>query len=297
MFLSCAGNKATEGESMNDADSIFCFKDSCDHLAMSISLQLPMGTDSISMQICDSLVAEFIRSISNSEYSGEADSIIPPCEYKRDDIQSLVDYYGHATYQRLLKMAMSDYNDRMSYLNEDTTMSAEEREQIKADIPQWTFDLAIKKAIDAPSFVIYNSQTYCYYGGAHGGVIGTGPITFSKANGSKIEHFLRDDAALALQPLIRNGLLQYYSESGDTITDSQLSERLQIEGSVIPLPHHAPYLNATADSLVFTYAQYEIAAYADGMPSFILPVKALSDFLTPELRTLLGNSRAVTKEQ
>lgn len=286
LFCSCAGNHATESAPTDVSNQTFCYTDSCEHLTLTVALELPMGKDSVSSQMCDSLVAEFIRSICNPGYFEET-SIIPPCTYDRGDIQALVDYYGHAAYERLLKMAVSDYNDRLAYLAEDTTMTNEERERIKAETPQWAFDLAITKTTDSQNFVVYNSQTYCYYGGAHGGVVGTGPITFSKADGRKIQHFLRDDATLALQTLIRKGLLQYYCESGDTISDAQLSERLQIEGEVIPLPQRSPCLNVTADSLIFTYGQYEIACYADGMPSFTLPIKEISKLLTPEVKSLL----------
>lgn len=286
LLFSCKGKETIENTYTDASIQTFCFADSCEHLTMKVSLELPAGKDSVSFVMRDSLVAEFIRSICNP-ITSEGSSIIPPCTYDRNDIQALVDYYGHAVYEHLLRMAVNDYNDRISYLAEDTTMTNEERERIKKDIPQWELDLAITKTIDTQTFVVYNSQTFCYYGGAHGGVTGSGPITFNKVDGHRIEHFLLDDAALTLQAYIRKGLLQYYRESCDTISDTQLSDRLQIEGEVIPLPQRSPTLNATADSLIFTYGQYEIASYADGMPSFSLPIKEISNLLTSEVKSLL----------
>lgn len=278
---------------MDEGTLTYSFKDSCQHLTMSLSLEVPVGKDSASTQICDSLVAEFIRSVNHPGYGGEDDEVIPPCTYNRDDIQSLVDYYGHAAYQNILKMALDDYEERTAYLAEDSALTDEEREQIMNDVPQWAFDLTITRMTDAHAFVVYNSQSYYYYGGAHGGVTGTGPMTFDKATGSKVERFILSGATLAMQPLIRRGLRQYYSEYGDTITDDELSDRLQIEGTVIPLPQRTPCPNATADSLIFTYGQYEIACYADGMPSFSLSVKELLPYLTTEAKSILktGNHR------
>lgn len=126
---------------------------------------------------------------------------------------------------------------------------------------------------------VTSSQTYCYYGGAHGGVSGTGPITFLKSSGQKVDHFISPDAAKAMQPLLRKGLLRYYADCDEPLTDTQLSERLQIEGTIIPLPRHSAYPNATADSLIFTYQQYEIACYADGMPSFTIAISDLAPYL------------------
>lgn len=286
LLASCTGKPTPESTTIDDGTMTYTFKDSCQHLTMSLSLEVPAGKDSASVQICDSLIADFIRSINNPGYGGEDDEVIPPCAYNRDDIQSLVNHYGRAAYQNLLKMALDDYEERTAYLAEDSDMTDEEREEIMNDIPQWKYCLDITQVTNAHAFVVYNSQSYCYFGGAHGGVTGTGAITFDKATGSKIERFIFSDATLAMQPIIRQGLRQYYSEYGDTITDDEFSERIQIEGTIIPLPQRTPSLNATADSLIFTYGQYEIACYADGMPSFSLPIKALLPYLTPEAKAL-----------
>lgn len=286
LLTSCAGKKEVEVITTDAATEIYAFKDSCKHLTLSLSLELPTGQDSVSMQIRDSLLAEFVHSACQPMYGDEGMEIKP---YDNDpfDVQALVAYYGRAAYDRLLKMAVSDYEERMSYLKEDTTMTDEDKAMIMNDVPMWEFDLTIARTTDAPTFVVYNSSAYCYYGGAHGGVVGTGNITFDKASGHKIERFVRNDAAASMQPLIRKGLLQYYREAGDTITDAQLSERLQIEDELIPLPQQAACPNAAGDSLCFTYGQYEIAAYADGMPSFSLAVQDVLPYLTLEAKALM----------
>ena len=297
-MFSCVGNKAAgENASVDAGTKVYVYKDSCQHLVVSASLEVPTGNDSVSLQIRDSLVADFIRCVSAPGIQEEGTTGVEPYKGDMSKIQDVVDYYGKAAYDSLLKMALADYEERTAFLEEDTTMLEEDKERIKNDVPQWAFDFDCKKTVDAESFTVYHSQIYCYYGGAHGGVTGTGAMTFNKATGTKIDRFINPDATKALQPLIRKGLIAYYSEYGDTINDQQLSERLQIEGTIIPQPRNTPYPNATGDSLTFTYGQYEIACYADGMPSFRLSVKDIEPYLTPEAKASLNPTPALPERE
>lgn len=285
-LASCARQSSVQTETLvNAGTKTFCYKDSCRHLILSLSLEVPVGEDSASLQIRDSLIADFILNANCPNY-GE-DFHIKPYTGDMSDPQAIVEYYGKADYEYLYKLAESDYNERLKYLNEDTTLTDEERQERSEDVPVWGYDLNIKQITDTLGFVVYNSETYIYCGGAHGGVVGTGAMTFDKATGTKISNFILPDATKALQPLIRKGLIHYYGEYGETMTDSELSDRLQIEGTVIPQPRMTPFPNANGDSLIFTYGQYEIACYADGMPSFALSVKDLIPYLTPESKALL----------
>lgn len=288
-MMSCSHKGTSDVAEMEDTQ-LFVAGDTCVHLSVSVSLEVPSGKDEVSAQICDSLVAEFIRSINNVCYSEEELELIPPCEYNRDDIQALVDYYEQAAYERMLKLAKDDYEERMAYLKENTELSDEDRESIENSIPQWAFDQVILKTVDAPAFAVYDANQYVYCGGAHGGVFGTGAITFDKASGQKIEQFFEEGAEYSLQSVIRQGLRQYYRESGDTLSETELLERLMFEGDLVPLPQCAPYLNANADSLIFTYGQYEIACYADGTPYFAAPVSDVISALTPEVTKLVQGS-------
>lgn len=284
---SCSDSDSGSGTSAGT--KVFCFKDSCQHLVVSLSLELPMGKDSASMQIRDSLIADFIQNVQHPGYA-EEDNVIKPYDGDDTDPQLLVDYYGKAGYEYLLKLSKSDYDDRMQYLEEDTTMTDEEKQNIMQDVPQWAYDLTVKQVSDTLGIMVYFSQVYIYCGGAHGGIGGTGALTFDKVTGNKISCFVKPDATKALQPMIRKGLRQYYAECGETISDKELTERLMIEGTIVPLPQSAVFPNTTADSLIFTYGQYEIASYADGMPSFKLAVKDLEAYLTTKGKALLEKS-------
>lgn len=267
------------------ATCTYTYADSCDHLLVSLSLELPTGQDSISQGIRDSLLADFVQTVAEPGYSDDNTEGIKHID--SHDPQVVVEHYGKEVYRQLLRMAKSDYNERMAYVESDTTLSTEDKNRIREEVPQWNYTLNVNKENETERFVTYNSQIYCYYGGAHGGVVGSGPMTFDLSTGHKIERFLRSESAIALQPLLRKGLRQYYSCNGETISETELNEHLQIEGNLIPLPQRTACPNSTADSLILTYGQYEIACYADGMPSLRLAVKDVEPYLTPEARALL----------
>lgn len=293
LMTSCGGQKGTAEESkvLGVETQVFNFADSCKHVMVSVALEVPVGDDSISAQIRRVLVADFVNAARQPGYHEDESTWIKPFQGDTTDIHAMVDYYGKAGYEYLLKDAKSDYDQKVEFLEEDTTIAEEDKEMIRNDVPLWAYEFSTKKVTDTLNVMMFYSQIYAYFGGAHGGVVGTGAMTFDKENGKWIKSFLKPDATEALQPVIRKGLIRYYSEAGDTITDQQLSERLQIEGTMIPLPRNAPYLNDSCDSLVLTYGQYEIACYADGMPSFMVPLKELMPYLTTEGKELIDAIR------
>ena len=125
-------------------------------------------------------------------------------------------------------------------------------------------------------------------GGVHGGVIGYGGITFRFSDGSKIDNFLKDNVVKDMQPLLKKGLKEYFSENADekVTTDKQLMENLMLSdenNNLIPLPAWTPYPDEKGKGLIFTYQQYEIACYAAGMPSFILTWEELKPFLRDDI--------------
>jgi hypothetical protein len=115
---------------------------------------------------------------------------------------------------------------------------------------------------------------------------GQGSITFDRESGERIK-ILKDDVAGAMQPLLVKGLISYFSEYGEPMTEENLMEHLMLwETTQIPLPGWDPY--PSADGLVFTYQQYEIASYADGMPNFTVPYKDVAPYMTPQAKNVLN---------
>lgn len=288
LFTSCTEQKKVPTQETDAGTKIYTFADSCQHLIVNLSLELPLGTDSASMEIRDSLIADFIRNTEHPGYEEEGTQNIKPYTGNMNDPEAIVEYYGRADYDYLLKLAKNDYNQRIEFLEEDTTMTEEDKQSIMDDVPMWAYDLKISRTTDTPRFTVYSSEAYVYFGGAHGGVAGSGTLTFNKTTGKMITEMIARNHATDMQGLLRKGLLNYYAEAGDTITDAQLSERLQLTTPYVPLPVMEPCPNATGDSIIFTYGQYEIACYADGMPSFKLAVKDIKRYLNKEVLELLS---------
>ena len=161
-----------------------------------------------------------------------------------------------------------------------------QKEEILARMPGWEYDFSLSKIDDNGTYAVFLSQDYVYMGGAHGGVTGAGCLTFDKRDGSRIEAFLDPDCVEDIQPLLREGLVSYFSDFEIDITEDNLQEFLLLDGDLIPLPAWQPY--PSEDGLVFTYQQYEIAPYAAGMPSFVLPLEGVAPYLTNQARSLLN---------
>ena len=65
-----------------------------------------------------------------------------------------------------------------------------------------------------------------------------------------------------------------------------LMDGLFFENGVIPLPGNGLYLSP--EGVVFSYGQYEIGAYAVGMPTFTVAYEKIGKYLSPEARSLAG---------
>ena len=163
---------------------------------------------------------------------------------------------------------------------------AEEAHEDYGEMPGYEYEYTVQKTRETDNYVVFNATGYAYLGGAHGGVFGDGPMTFNKSDGSLIAHFLVPSCLNDIQPLIRNGLREYFSEDGQKISNRELNEWLMLESDIIPFP--AMSLEPSDEGLVFTYGQYEIAPYVAGMPSFTIPYADIERFLTPEAKAILG---------
>jgi hypothetical protein len=179
-----------------------------------------------------------------------------------------------------------DEAERKQYIDENEELTDDQRKEFLEDMPGWEYDFSLTKTSETDRYVIFLSEDFVFSGGAHGGIIGCGPLTFDKKDGHLVEKFLEESALQEMQPLLRKGLVQYYSSFGQEIQPEQLDENLMLSGDVIPFPAWEPI--PTPEGLTFTYQQYEIASYADGMPSFTLPYDEVLPFLTEDAKKLIG---------
>ena len=105
-------------------------------------------------------------------------------------------------------------------------------------------------------------------------------------NGHFVKVLIDPKNAEAMQPLLTKGLISYFADAGEQIAEGDLRGYLTLsDEDIIPLPVWQPY--PTKDGLVFTYQQYEVAPYAAGMPSFVLPYAEVEQFLTEDAAKML----------
>lgn len=276
--LSCSKSQALQTEVRDYADSTA-------HSYLTMHAELPIPADAASKAIRKSLI-DMMDSQLSQIAPGEPQRYFPPFEGNPDDTEALLGYYKDQTLAQIGKLSQDDADERERYVREDEELSEEQKAEILSNIPSWGYDFKLEKIIDTTAYVVFQSLNYIYMGGAHGGVTGEGFLTFDKKTGQQVKQMLDPACVGEIQPLLIKGLTGYYAECGYQMSEEELKQHLMLEGDLIPLPAWALY--PTTDGLNFVYQQYEIASYADGMPSFTLPVEDVQAWLTPEAKAILN---------
>ena len=295
VFVSCTNKTAETAELENPFTypleiENYTFSDSSRYANISIKVALPVAKDSVSQVIRDSLVNIIGNSIRSYQGSQMEDTKPLIAKYNGDekDAKSVFDYYRKEVSKMLNSQAKEDYDEKVKYWEEDTTITEEQRKEFKESVAPWDYSMEVTKTSEDSTFVVFYDSEYSYIGGAHGGVFGFGGITFRFSDGSIVKGFLKDNAVKDMQPLLKKGLKEYFNENADEkiTTDQQLMEQLMLPDEskgLIPLPAWTPSPDEKGKGLVFTYQQYEIACYAVGMPSFVLTWEELKPFLKEDI--------------
>ncbi len=160
-----------------------------------------------------------------------------------------------------------------------------------ADIPEiddgaeWAWDFTIDTMMQTKRYINFTVNSYVYLGGAHGSSFGGG-TTFRLSDGKRITEFFKDPDDPDLHPFLIEGLCQYFNKYGDdNVTPDNLGYYLMDDPSTLQLPASAPCL--TGEGVVITYSEYEIAPYAAGAPSFVIPYEKVMSYLTEEVLELI----------
>jgi len=259
--------------------------DSTAHAYMTIDAELPSGTDKASARVRHEL-AGVVDDILSHVTSYEGERFFDPFTGDEDDVDALLAYYRDNSFGVIGRLSQEDADEREKYVLEDEDFTDEEKAEMIGSFPRWGYEFGLRKIDDNDRYVVFQSMDYIYLGGAHGGVTGRGCLTFSKKDGAPFADFVDASRADEMQPLLRTGLLGYYSDNGYDTSWDELKESLFIEDGVIPLPAWPLY--PSAGGINFVYQQYEIASYAEGMPAFVVPYADIEPFLTPEAKQLLG---------
>lgn len=279
--------------------------DSSDYAHVSISIELPLPNDSAMAAMRNTLISVAAGNV-RSLYCGYEEEIarlkMPYKAFEGDTtdaratlmhgLAQLKDLYG--------AMSKADAEEaerlRQEEIAADTTgeMSAVEQPPIEA--AHWTYS---QKCILEDTTATY--ATFCNTGyidcsgAAHPySSLGEGDITLRRSDGKRITKFFVDGAETKMQALLKAGLVHYYREDcGDkSVTEQNIFNRLQLfdeqgnETKRIPLPKWPPFLKK--DGVCLSYAQYEVACYADGMPAFVIPYEDAKPYLTDEVKVMLG---------
>ena len=129
------------------------------------------------------------------------------------------------------------------------------------------------------SFTCYEQKKYInlrctsssYYGGAHGMYSAT-METLRRSDGK----VMRWNAWFIDPDKVRPIIEKYMRDQ---------NEEVEFDSDTLPLPSDEPYL--TPGVLNFGYQQYEVAAYAYGIPSCEIPVSVLLPYMTTAAKNLV----------
>ena len=263
-----SGGKDLQTETVN-------YEDSTAHADLSIKVELPVaGQGAAADRIRASLVEVMDGQLSHIG-SYEEERLFPAYEGSTDKTDLLLEYYRGKALESIGKQAQEDYDERVASIEENDGLTEDQRKEILDEMPGWEYEFNLLKDRETDKYVVFLSQDYVYLGGAHGGVTGRGGLTFGKKDGVLVDKMLDPACLDAIQPLLRNM----------EITQEELDNYLFLETGVVPFPAWTPY--PSEEGLVFTYQQYEIAAYAAGMPEFTVPYADILPYLTPEAKALL----------
>lgn len=260
------------------------YADSNEFAVLKMSADLPFGNDDVSRKIRDSLF-DVIQSQLNSIPQENGDSSLRAFKGRDNDGEKFMKYYGDQVFRCLVKNAEKQNTFRKKTIAADKSLSKQEKRNMTEKVMQWNYEMSIKKIGESDRYVVYLSQDYEYFGGAHGAITGVGPMTFSLKDGRCITKFIKDDSVEKMQPILREGLKSYFAEEGQTFTDEDLKDKIWFKDKPIPMPTLNAY--PSDSGLVLTYRQYEVASYADGMPTFTVPYSKIKPFLTDEAKKLL----------
>lgn len=256
-------------------DTVLCdtvsYADSTACVSLVANLDIPIAENGPAASMRDTLLASFVDQLESFGYQEDKPERLKPYPDDLMDPDALVAWYGAQMSARLDSLAAADRDERLAYVPDD-----------EYDIPRWEYDVTLVKSFETDKYVVFFSSNYLYMGGAHGGVTGAGDLVFRKSDGQIIRHIIDRSCVGEMQSLIRKGVDSYmqtehHGHEEGTGTFYEADED-------IPLPVWEPSLSA--DGVVFLYQQYEIAPYAFGMPSFVVPYDKISEFLTPEAKEL-----------
>lgn len=169
------------------------------------------------------------------------------------DIQKLVDFYGK-------KISESLHNE-LSELPEGTIVS---------------YEMRMEKAFESDKVVTYSMSKCINLGGAHPSSAELA-ATFRKSDGRRLTwDIISQGKGDEFNKVLKECLYSYFNVQDDEGLQEMLTGIDNTNS--IPLPQTPPYF--MENGIAFIYQQYEIAAYAMGMPCDTIPYDRMKPFMT-----------------
>ncbi|MBR1889479.1 MAG: DUF3298 domain-containing protein [Alloprevotella sp.] len=142
-------------------------------------------------------------------------------------------------------------------------------------MPEWGRSITARLDRETEHYYIFSGSDYVYMGGAHGGFQAV-EYAVDKQTGETLswEQLFKNPDDEVLATLVRVSLEKQYFQSSEDVF-------YFVEGGKFPLPVSAPSLRD--EGILFQYQQYEIAAYAYGLPGCVISYKDLMPYFNPEI--------------
>ena len=184
---------------------------------------------------------------------------------------------------------VDQYFAAIKKLNDDNWKEMAENIQPEDLQGMQLFDsISITKTAEGKDWVTFQFVNEVFQGGAHGSHLVFGQ-TFRKSDGRRIGwDIIRQLPEGNLQELMRKGLVSYFAADNEEGFKEEDLENVLDESAryYIPMPQCPPLF--TSEGILFLYNQYEIAAYAMGLPSFVLTWEELKPSLNVTAKRLTG---------
>lgn len=257
--------ESSASQSMHLDSASFHFKTK--FASVDLQILVPTDTSKASQEMARGIWKAFDESVTSSY--GDGSRLFAPYSDDRSDLRRAVGYYGQLLYKLLEAESREMFAEMTSG---DASLSRD-------DVEPYLFErqVEVSKTGNLPHHVVFNLSWYGYAGGAHGGMLQQF-LTFDKRTGKRVREVLPASAQKVLQKEMRRGLCKYLD-----CDDAQLHDLLMLDDDIfglIPFPQEPPYL--TDSGVAFVYQQYEIAPYAAGMPTFVIPYDKLRSLLLVE---------------
>ena len=260
------------------------YADSTAHAYLTIKAELPVATTEGTTVMRQTLVDVMDKALSHID-NYEKKRAFPRYEGDLNDSEALFSYYEQQALASIGALSQATVDERAKYILESDTLSDAEKQAYLDDAPNWGFEFTLHKTWDNDKIAVFDSQNYIYMAGAHGGIIGDGPMTFDKESGMRIRDFFEPGSVTDMQKVLRAGMETYFADRMEVL-GTTLEDHLNLKDGIIPLPEWSP--RPCEEGLTFIYQQYEVTAYVDGMPEFTIPYSDVKPFLLPETKKDLG---------